>query len=157
MIELPDVNVVVAMFSEKHPHYEVTSKWFEEASSVGWALCPLTIAGFLRVASRPGTTPVSNLSDLRDGLEALIQKHNKTYHYWRDDVSLLDERLFDLSKIQGYRQLSDLHLLGIALQNNGTLVTMDTGIPQTLNAVRRPPPHLLRVLEEGQTGSDKAS
>ncbi len=148
MVEMPDVNVLVAMFSKKHPHYQIATDWFEQASAVGWALCPLTITGFLRVSSRPGTTPVSDLSALREGLDALIQKHHQTYYYWYDEVSLLDERIFDLTKIQGYRQISDLHLLGIALQNGGTLVTIDSGVRQTMNAIRRPTPHLLKTLGE---------
>jgi uncharacterized protein len=154
-IELPDVNLLVPLFDDEHQHHEVAMAWFEQAKTTGWALCPITISGFLRISSRSDNKGISNPFNLSVRLKGLTQANSQTYYYWSDDVSLLDDHLFDLSKIQGYRQLSDLHLLGIALQYGGTLVTMDTGIRQTLNAVRRPPSHLLRVLEEDETEEGK--
>jgi hypothetical protein len=61
-------------------------------------------------------------------------------------VSLLDENLFDLSRLQGYRQLTDLHLLGIAQRHHGTLVTLDAGTRESRHAVRNPPETLVRLL-----------
>lgn len=146
MIEMPDVNILFAMSNEAHPHYEVASDWYEQTKLIGWALCPLTVSGLFRVAGRPGSSGFLNFQEIADFLEGLIQNNLQTYSFWSDEVSLFDAKLFDLAKLQGYRQITDLHLLGIALLNGGTLVTLDTGIPQTLNAIRRPAPHLLRVL-----------
>ncbi len=148
MVGMPDVSVVVPMFDMTHPHHEISRAWCRQAAVTGWALCPLMISGFLRISSRPDQTGMRSLSELAEGLKGLIQQHQPTYYYWYDEISLIDERRFDLSKIQGYRQLSDLHLLGITHQNSGTLVTIDTGFRQTLNAVRCSTPHLLKIFGE---------
>lgn len=51
-----------------------------------------------------------------------------------------------MSHLQGYRQVTDLHLLAIALHNHGTLVTLDAGLEATLKVVRTPTAELLKVL-----------
>ena len=144
MIQMPGINVLLAMSDVAHVHHDICRAWFRQASPLGWALCPLTVSGLFRVAGRPGGSGFSNFQEIADFLEGLIQNNLRTYSFWSDAVSLFDAKLFDLEKLQGYRQITDLHLLGIALLNGGTLVTLDTGIPQTLNAIRRPTPHLLR-------------
>jgi uncharacterized protein len=146
MIEMPDINVLLALSDKTHPRNQICRDWFRQACQAGWALCPPIANGFLRVAGRPGGSIFSDFEEITDFLEGLIQNNMQSYHLWKDDVLLMDSHSFDLSKIQGCRQITDLHLLGIALMNSGTLVTMDTGMPQTMLAVRHPPSDLLRVL-----------
>ena len=145
LIEMPDINVLVGMFDENHPHHEISQNWFLRASLTGWALCPLTISGFLRVISRPSYSPVTTMSAASDYLNTLIDEHHVTYHYWLDEISLINNSLFDISRLRGYRQLTDLHLLGIAHRNGGTFVTFDGGLSDTFTAVRNPSPQLLRI------------
>ena len=51
------------------------------------------------------------------------------HEFWPDEVSLLDSSLFDLSKVAGHRQLTDVYLLGLAHNRRGRLVTFDRAIP----------------------------
>ncbi len=146
LIEMPDVNVLVGMFDRNHPHHEISQNWFVQASLTGWALCPLTMAGFMRVVSRPTYTPFTTMSAASVYLNTLIEEHRVVYHFWHDTIELADDTLFDVEQLRGYRQLSDLHLLAIANQNGGTFVTLDGGLSETLAAVRNPSPHLLRIL-----------
>ncbi len=46
-----------------------------------------------------------------------------------DDASLLDESLVDDRRLSGYRQLTDVYLLALAVKHNVRLVTLDTRIP----------------------------
>lgn len=148
MIELPDVSVLVALMDTLHVHHQRAKQWFDTASRTGWATCPLTQSGAVRVISRPQKLPAQDVT-IPEAAQLLINliQANATHHpVWQDEVLILNAQMFDLSKLKGYRQITDLHLLGIALMNGGTLVTMDTGLPQTMLAVRNAPSQLLRLL-----------
>lgn len=146
MIELPDVNVLVALLDGMHVHHRTAKIWFDAAANTGWATCPLTISGVIRVISRPQVSSNFTVSDVRDLLAALIQANRSSHHFWTDRVDLLDERLFDLTKIQGYRQVSDLHLLALAHRNRGVLVTLDAGLNSTVRALRSATEHSIHLL-----------
>jgi predicted nucleic acid-binding protein len=69
---LLDVNVLVALFDPDHVHHEVAHDWFADNGPRGWATCPLTESGFVRVVSNPsyGTTQY-RATDVR-GIAAAI-------------------------------------------------------------------------------------
>jgi len=48
-IQLPDVNVLLALLNPSHPHYPVAKQWFDNQGSAGWATCPLAENGFVRI------------------------------------------------------------------------------------------------------------
>jgi uncharacterized protein len=132
-VALLDVNVLVALFDPDHVHHEAAHGWFADTGRSGWATCPLTEAGFVRVLSNPayrGT--VVRATDLADRLRRFCRSGG--HEFWPDEVSLLDSSLFDLSKVAGHRQLTDVYLLGLAHNRRGRLVTFDRAIP--LAAVR---------------------
>jgi uncharacterized protein len=65
----------------------------------------------------------------------LSQQIAATDHaFWPGDISLLDARVFDRSRILGPRQLTDVYLLALAVRNSGRLATFDGAVP--VNAVR---------------------
>ncbi len=55
------------------------------------------------------------------------------HEFWPDDVSLLDERVVDATRIHGPRQITDLYLLALAVRHDGAFVTFDGSI--AVNAV----------------------
>jgi hypothetical protein len=62
----------------------------------------------------------------------LSQQIAATDHaFWPDDISLLDVRLFDRTRILGPRQLTDVYLLGLAVKNGGRLATFDGAVPSS--------------------------
>jgi predicted nucleic acid-binding protein len=67
-----------------------------------------------------------------DGLKALTQALD--HEFWPDDVSLLDESLFDFSRLHGHRQITDAYLLALAVRRGGALASFDAALP--LSAVR---------------------
>jgi predicted nucleic acid-binding protein len=44
-----DVNVLIALFDPAHVHHESAHAWWKANQSSGWATCPLTENGFVRV------------------------------------------------------------------------------------------------------------
>ncbi len=53
MRALIDVNVLIALFDSDHQHHERAHQWFEGNMSQGWASCPLTENGVVRILSNP--------------------------------------------------------------------------------------------------------
>ena len=128
VVNLLDVNVMVALFDADHVHHDLAHDWFAEEGSAAWATCPMTEAGFLRVV----TNPAYRGSDVRAStLLSLLRRFcaSKEHHFWSDAVSLRDAKQFDLSFISGHQQLTDVYLVGLAHHMNGRLVTFDRTIP----------------------------
>lgn len=64
--------------------------------------------------------------------------------FWPDDVSVLDARHVDRTRIHGAQQLTDVYLLTLAVAHRGRLVTFDRSvvIDAVAGATSR---HLLRI------------
>ncbi len=132
MRSLLDVNVLIALHDPQHIHHQRAASWFAENADLGWASCPLTQNGCLRIMSLPGYTNPQPLSAL---VAMLKQSTNTAFHqFWSDDLSLLDGDRFHHSHMHSPRQLTDIYLLGLAVRNKGRLVTFDIRIP--LSTVR---------------------
>lgn len=131
MIRLLDVNVLIALAWPNHVHHASVRSWFARARVAGWATCPVTEAGFVRVSCNPSAvkqsvTPseaIALLSNLRQ-----IESHT----YWAMDRSITALPPAILARIQGYRQITDAMLLALALQYGGQLATLDAGLADLL-------------------------
>jgi hypothetical protein len=76
--------------------------WFTGEGGHGWATCPLTENGFIRVLSQPVyPNSVDSPSSAAAYLQRTIKAHSKTHQFWEDDISLLDDSLFLLSSVVG--------------------------------------------------------
>ena len=142
MRALFDVNVLLALFDSQHTHHGRASTWWLANSAVGWASCPHTQNGFVRVISRPAyQRPVA----ISEALAALCAQTQRPDHeFWPDDISMLDAGIFDQSRILGPSQITDVYLLGLAVKNGGRLVTFDRGVP--VRAVKGAEPRNLVIL-----------
>jgi toxin-antitoxin system PIN domain toxin len=124
---LLDVNLLVALFDPDHIHHETAHDWFAANASDGWASCAITENGFVRVLSNPAYGAVmSRPSELVARLRRFCK--GSGYQFWTDDVSLRDETLFDPAFLTS-RQITDIHLLGLARRRGGRLATFDRTIP----------------------------
>ena len=132
MRALLDVNVLLALFDPEHMHHAEALAWWTEHRSDGWASCPLTENGFVRVMS--GSSYPRPLA-FADALALLRGQLEQPGHlFWRDDISLTDPSIFDHDRMRGPRQITDAYLLALAVRNDGCLVSFDRAIP--LGAVR---------------------
>jgi len=127
-VSLLDVNVLVALFDPDHVHHDLAHDWFADHRADGWATCAVTENAFVRIVSNPqyqpdGPRPAVALDHLRRF------SASGDHHFWADAVSLRDDQLFDLSVVRGYRQVTDVYLLGLATRMGGKLATFDRTIP----------------------------
>jgi len=132
-----DVNFLVAMFDENHVHHERAHQWWDANRADGWASCPLTQNGFVRVLSQSTTrTKVSPAAGI-DLLRSAIGE--ESHVFWPDDISLVDTRHFNSTRVLGPKQLTDIYLLGLAVKNGGRLTTFDRSISRSavVNAAPR--------------------
>lgn len=142
MRALLDVNVLVALLDEAHVHHRNASAWLADHVDDGWASCPLTQNGCLRILSNPAyPSPVP----LRQVAERLSDATRHASHrFWPDSISLLDKQRIGWRHVLTGRQLTDAYLLALAVAHSGRFVTFDRGV--ALAAVHgAKPSHLLTV------------
>lgn len=124
---LLDVNVLLALLDSDHVDHATAAAWLDDAIEDGWASCPLTENGFVRVISQPRyPSPVSPAVaiDLLDRA-----RRGGRHAFWPCDVSLLDAATVHRTRLHGARQVTDAYLLALAVQHGGRLVTFDRGLP----------------------------
>jgi toxin-antitoxin system PIN domain toxin len=137
-----DVNVLLALFDPEHIHHARALAWWTEHREHGWASCPLTQNGFVRVLSGQGYPRPQSFADASALLSAQIAEPGHVF--WPDDVSLVDLEVFDRNRLLGPNQITDVYLLALAVKNAGRLVTLDRSISVT--AVHRAEPRHLAVI-----------
>jgi len=142
MRALLDVNVLIALLDADHTSHRAAWSWFYEHGRTGWASCPITQNGCVRILSHPGYPNTRSVAEVVERLRAATA--DSAHEFWPDSQSLLDEAIVDATRVHGPKQLTDIYLLALAVRNNGRLVTFDAGI--SLSAVQGAASrHLLRV------------
>lgn len=128
-----DVNVLIAIIDEGHEHHHKVHEWWAANMSAGWATCPLTENGMVRIMSQSRyKTPISTTF----AIDLLSEQVRQTDHaFWPDDISLRDNGWIDPDRILGPNQITDAYLLALAVKNEGRLATFDRSI--ALSVVRR--------------------
>ena len=143
MRSLLDINVLIAMFDPDHVSHEPAIAWFAKHAKAGWASCPLTQNGCIRIMSSPS---YANPQPVQALVRRLAEACAESIHeFWSDAPSLLDSAVFDATRIHGPRQITDVYLLGLAVRNGGRFVTFDARI--ALQAVRTATEKNLVVLQ----------
>jgi len=144
MRALLDVSVLIALLDANHVFHEKVHEWWEKNGPLGWASCPLSENGAIRIMTnhsypRPKKLSVSEvLSHLRD-----FASHTN-HQFWAEDISLRDISIFDPARMLNGTHLTDIYLLALAARNQGRLVTLDQNIP--LSPVRIAQPENLSIL-----------
>lgn len=126
MRALLDVNVLIALLDANHIHHTRARDWLETNIASGWASCPITQNGCIRIlslAKYPNALKPSEVAArLREATEAV-------YHqFWAEGPSLLAPGLVAWEYIVGSHQVTDAYLLALAVHHDGRLVTFDQAI-----------------------------
>jgi toxin-antitoxin system PIN domain toxin len=132
MRALLDVNVLIALLDEDHVHHERSREWLRQNIRRGWASCPITQNGCVRIMAQPAYPNPLPAPAVIERLASAIG--HPRHEFWPDDVSLLDDRAVDGARVHGPRQVTDLYLLALAVRREGRLATFDDSIP--VSAVR---------------------
>ena len=91
MRALLDINVLIALLDPDHSLHGRAHEWFSRNVRSGFASCPITQNGCVRIMSHPG---YPNALPVRPVMERLREATQSHYHdFWADDVSLLDPRI----------------------------------------------------------------
>jgi len=127
MRALLDVNVLIALLDSAHIHHGQARSWLGANIASGWASCPLTQNGCIRIMSQPGYPNARTPAEIAERLRAAVQ--TGAHEFWPDSESLLDAALFDWQHLFNPRQLTDAYLLALAVQHQGKFVTFDHAVP----------------------------
>ena len=123
---LLDVNLLIALAWPSHIHHQASHRWFAEHAQDGWATCPITQCGFVRISSNPAI--IRDAVTPRDAIAALRQMLAHPQHqFWPDELPLTHEHI-PATLLMGHRQVTDAYLLGLAIHRNGKLATHDRGV-----------------------------
>ena len=139
---LLDINVLIALLDLDHVHHRRARGWLEREVGSGWASCPLTENGCIRIMSQskyPNPVPAGEV--IKRLREAAATAHHE---FWHDDLSILNRTIVDNERILGPKQVTDVYLLALAVHHVGRFVTFDSSVP--LSAVLRAEKEHLAVI-----------
>lgn len=119
--------MLVALAWPNHVHHGRALSWFGDVRDEGWATCPVTESGFVRVSCNRRVIP-----DARTPAEAigLLREIRAVpgHVFWTDDVSPADPEPGVFGRVVGYRQVTDAHLVTLAHRQGGRLASFDRGL-----------------------------
>ena len=128
-MHLLDVNVLIALGDRQHLHFTAALAWFAANASAGWATCPITENGFLRILGNPsyavGPGSPAGAATILEGMKGVAG-----HRFLPDDVSLPEA----LPTLQGISpgQLTDIYLLALAVKHGARFVSLDRRIDPRL-------------------------
>jgi toxin-antitoxin system PIN domain toxin len=141
---LLDTNVLIALLWPSHAHHTRAVRWFTRHRSSGWATCPFTQAGFVRIVSNPAFS--RDAVTPRDAVGVLAANTaSKDHLFWPDELALSEAVAFAGVRLVGHQQVTDAYLLGLALRRGGMLATLDERIV-TLTESNSPPRRAVEVI-----------
>jgi toxin-antitoxin system PIN domain toxin len=124
---LLDLNVLIALTDDTHQHYRRAWNWLKSPGQQSWGICPLTEAGYVRVTTNPAAhRGARTLAKSAAVLEELAREPG--YCYWPITESWAALTAPFADRIFGHQQVTDAYLLGLAIKENGVLVTFDKAI-----------------------------
>jgi toxin-antitoxin system PIN domain toxin len=121
---LLDVNVLIALTEEDHAHHKSVTKWFN-TPGLDWGLCPFSEAGFLRISANPNVGKLS-VEEAYEVLATLAS--HPGYRFWPISAGWATLAAPFLDRVFGHRQITYAYLLGLAVREDGVLVTLDKAI-----------------------------
>jgi|TARA_B110000240_G_C13476185_1_gene443180 toxin-antitoxin system PIN domain toxin len=126
MRALLDVNVLIALLDQNHISHDVAWQWMEANIESGWATSPITQNGCIRIMSQPAYPNQRTSTEIATRLRQATD--HEFHQFWPDGVSILATATINWDLVIGPRQLTDIYLLALAVQNDGKFVTFDTKV-----------------------------
>jgi toxin-antitoxin system PIN domain toxin len=127
-VALLDINVLVALFDPDHVHHEAAHRWFAKERRGGWATCPISENGVVRILSNASyVDPPQAPLDAAERLQQFCESGD--HEFWPDEVSIRELRPATEGFALSHKQITDVYLLALAHYHDGRLVTFDRSIP----------------------------
>ncbi len=126
-LRLLDTNLLIALFWPSHVHHRLAANWFLKHRKKGWATCPLTQPGFVRIVSNPGFS--RDAIRPADAIKLLqLNTQASDHQFWPINLPL-DEWIRESNRlVKGHQQVTDAYLIGLAHEQRGILATLDSRI-----------------------------
>lgn len=123
---LLDVNVLLARLDVLHAHHKRVVGWFSSNRPASIVTCPITENGFVLIFSHPSyPTGPGNVEEAMFFLHSLREQPG---HRFIADSLSLGHPMFSNWKSVKPAQLTDLYLLGLAVEHRLRFVTLNEGI-----------------------------
>ena len=126
MRALLDVNVLIALLDADHVHHDAARTWLKDHIELGWASCPITQNGVLRIMSQTSYPNSLTTGAVAERLRTATQARH--HRFWPDSVSLIRPAVLKPEQAITSKQITDLYLLALAVSRGGRLVTFDARI-----------------------------
>lgn len=121
---LLDTNLLIALLWRSHEHHGVALRWFRAHRAEGWATCPFTQAGFVRIVSNAAFS--RDAVRPREAIQVLAANTAAPDHrFWPHDAPVDEATAFAGVRLLGHQQVTDAYLLGLAIRRGGALATLD--------------------------------
>lgn len=144
---LLDVNVLLALVWPRQEHHSIVKAWFLAGGKRHWVTCPVTEAGCVRLLSNPSVTPGAlKVTEALEVLEANLKLPDHVF--WPDAIDLQSALSLCGGRLQGYRQVTDAYLLGLAIHHKAHLVTLDGGIASLAPVTARSSTRVVNLLDK---------
>lgn len=127
IVRLLDVNVLLALQRPSHDAHRRVYEWFRREGQKAFSTCSITQTALIRLMTNPLLSErKTEPREARRLLDELTQWKGHTF--LPADVGFLEATKPFHEKIHGHRQVTDAYLLGLAIHEKGTLVTLDKAI-----------------------------
>lgn len=123
---LLDINVVIALLDQGHVLHQAATRWLEREIAHGWATCPITQNGVVRIMAQPAYPNPQPAARVAERLAAACR--DPSHGFWPEPISLLEEGLIRWQRLLGPRQITDAYLLALAVHHGGRFVSFDKRI-----------------------------
>lgn len=121
---LLDVNVLVALVDPAHVQHDQAHDWFGRVGRRGFATCPITENGLLRIIGHPKYPNSPGSPSVVAGALAAFRAM-PGHAFWPDKISIVDTRHVDSARLSSHAQVTDTYLLALAHAHGGRLATLD--------------------------------
>lgn len=143
MRALLDVNVLIALLDAAHVHHQRARGWLQANIAHGWASCPLTQLGCVRIIAQPAYPNSQPAALVSQRLAAAMRESH--HQFWPASLNALADGVLFWDRVLASRHATDIYLLALAVANDGRLVTFDRHVP--LGSVPRVAPQHLVVID----------
>lgn len=116
--------MLIALIDPRHIAHDLASRWFDSARQNGWATCPITENGLVRIISQPRYP--NALSSPAEAVSLLAELRQLPNHqFWPDSLTLTDSSRIEAARLHTPAQITDSYLLALAAERGGQLATLD--------------------------------
>jgi toxin-antitoxin system PIN domain toxin len=130
---LLDVNVLIALMWPAHEHHPKVQRWFGQHARSGWATCPITQAGFIRLITNPALTTDAIPPEQAIRVLETVTDH-PAHRFWPDAITVPEALRPAGNRLTGHKQVMDAYLIGLARHHKGSVATLDRALHALLSS-----------------------